>query len=146
MVVINPPVDEKIENELQALDDEFQELKAKISELRKKGKDTTMVELLTLDFSPQVRMTKVTYDKEDLFKVKNILEGIKEEIRKSEQGSRFSQTMQLIKDCYDQLRHERYSEAEKSYSKITEAYRDLPKDLKRSIYVACLDLKNKLER
>ena len=146
MVVITRKVDEKFENDLQELDEKFQELKAKISETRKKGKDTSIAEILCLDFTPKLLMAKATYDPEDKAKLKNILDEIKAELKEAEEGSQFFQATELIKEAYEHIRHEEFKEASVAYSNIMKRYKMLPQDLKRSIYFACLDLNKKISK
>lgn len=145
MVVIQRKDDEKIENLLQSLDDELQELKAKMSSLRKKGKNTEMAEMLTLDFAPKLKMARVTYESEDIEKIKNLLQEIRDELKESEEGSDFSHATDLIKEAYEYIRNDKLKEASAVYSAITKIYGTLPKDLKKTVYLACLDIKKKID-
>jgi len=144
MVVIQRKDDEEIENLLQSLDEELQELKAKMSSLRKKGKNTEIAELLTLDFAPKLKMARVTYESEDIENVKNLLQDIMDELRESEEGSDFNHAIDLIKEAYEYIRNDKLKEASAVYSAITKIYTNLPKDLKKTVYLACLDIKKKI--
>ena len=133
MVVVQRPVDESVENELQALDDKFQELKSELGDVRRKGRDTGLAEILTIDFAPKLKMAKATYDRKDIDELKQILDDIKKEIDLVNNGSDFEHVDEMIK------------EAMILYPKITKIYKELPKDLQRTIYRACLDLNNRIE-
>lgn len=146
MVVIQRPVDDKLEDELESLDEKFQELKAKLSYLRKKGKDTTMVELLIPDFAPKLRMARATYEKEDVQKLKELIQDLKDELKEAEEGSDFDHALALVKDAYESLRNDKRKEASIAYSTVVKKYKDLPKELKKTLYIACLDIKKRLDK
>jgi hypothetical protein len=146
MVIIKVPIDEEMEDKLQALDDEFQELKAKISELRKKGKDTTIPELMILDFMPKLKMARATYDREDLAKLRIFIGNLKDEIRKSEEGTDFKKALSKIKDSYEYLRNNEVKEASDLYIEIRKLYSGLSPDLKRTLCSACFDLRERIEK
>ena len=146
MVVIKRPVDEKLEDELESLDEKFQELKTKISYLRKKGKDTTIAEVFLPDFAPKLRMARATYEKEDTQKLKDMIQDLQDEIKEAEEGSDFDHALALVKDAYESLRNGKQKEASIAYSTVVKKYKDLPRDLKKTIYVACLDIKKRLDK
>jgi len=146
MVVVTRPVDESIENELQALDDEFQELKTKLSDVRKKGRDTSLAEILTIDFTPKLKMAKATYDRKDIDELRHILDDIKKEIDLADNGSDFEHIDEMIKEAYQFLREGKIKEAKILYPKITKIYKLLDKDLQRTVYSACLDLNDRIEK
>jgi hypothetical protein len=145
MVVINRPVNRKIEDKLDNLRDEFAELKTQISEVRKTGKDTSMAEVLTLDFNPKLTMARVTYEKEDIKKLQKLLDDIRKELKEAKEGSIFDHANELIKDAYEKIRDKNYSAANASYNALTKIYKDLPHEQRRVVYVACLDIKKKIE-
>jgi len=145
MVVVQRPVDESVENELQALDDKFQELKSELGDVRRKGRDTGLAEILTIDFAPKLKMAKATYDRKDIDELKQILDDIKKEIDLVNNGSDFEHVDEMIKEAYQFLREDKVKEAMILYPKITKIYKELPKDLQRTIYRACLDLNNRIE-
>ncbi len=146
MVVVNRPDDEKVEAELQSLADEFQELKARMSDLRKNGKDTRIAELMALDFTPRLRMAKVTYESKDINKIKQLLQDITTELKEAEEGSEFDHAMELIREAYEYIREGKLMEASVAYSAIVRLYKKMPGDLKRTLYLAGLDIKAKLEK
>ena len=101
MVIVKQEEDEKIEKELQELNDEFLELKTKIGVLRKKGKDPFSAEINSLDFNPKLKMAKATYEKEDIHELRGLLDEIKSELEESEKGSYFMQATKLIEEAYE---------------------------------------------
>lgn len=145
MVSIQLPVDEKIEAELQALDDRFQELKARMSEVRKKGKDTSIAEMLALDFTPKLRMARVTYEREDVKKIELLLKQIEDELQEAQEGSVFNQSTEKLEQAYEALRQGNPGEAHALYADIIAHYKELPKDMQRLIYPACAELRKRLE-
>ena len=146
MVVVQRKVNETLENTLQELEDLFQELKSRTSELRKEGKDTGIAEILMLDFYPNVKMAKATYKDEDVGKIKKLLSDIKDELDEAENGTDFNHTLELIKDAYEYLRTGKLKEASLAYSAITKEYKKLPEEFKRLTYYACTDIKKKIEK
>ena len=145
MVVIERPIDDKFENELSNLNDEFAEVVAKLSDLRKRGKDTSIAELLTYDFAPNLKMAKVTYEESDKLKLKKIIKDLRDELKLVEDGSEFQHATELIKEAYEHLRNGEIEEAKIAYSKITEKYKVLDKDNRRILYQACFDIRNKIQ-
>jgi hypothetical protein len=146
MVTIEKPVDEKIEEELQTLDDEFQELKSSMSYIRKQGKDTANVEILCLDFAPRLRMARVTYEKKDIDALRGLLLEIRQELKESDEGSIFSHCIEQIKEAYEKIRSGDKAGAAQLYSQVVQMYKDLPDDMRRSLYIACLELKKRIEK
>lgn len=144
MVVVKKKEDSKIEEELSTLTDKFQDLKALMSDLRRKGKDTSFAELYLHDFSPRVKMARVTYSKDDINKVKKLLKELKSELDEADKGDDFSQMMGLIEEAYDDIRNEKHDQVRKTYSDIMKIYSGLPDDLKRLVYVPCLDIRRKI--
>lgn len=145
MVHIALPVDEKIDAELQELDDKFQEIKAQMSEIRKKGKDTSIAETLALDFLPKLRMAKVTYEREDVIKIQQLLKDIQAELKEAQEGSLFKQITEKLEDAYESLRQGKPDEANSLYTDIISHYKELPKDMQRLVYSACAELRKRLE-
>ncbi len=146
MAVITRPIDEKKEEELQLLDEEFQDIKSRMSELRKLGKDTTIAELLALDFIPKFRMAKATYEKEDINKIKRLLDDINNELKEAEEGSEFSHVLELVKEAHEFIRQGKAHDALGVYSAIVAKYKKLPADMKRAVYTAALGIPKKIEK
>ncbi len=146
MVVIERPKDEKIENEIQSLEEQFQELKARISELRKRGRDTKTAEVLSLDFTPRVRMARATYEDSDIKKIKKLLDQINEELKEADEGSVFEHALEILREAYEYIRDGKISEAKVAYSAIVRLYKNMPDELKKTIYLAGLDVKDKIEK
>lgn len=145
MVVFKRQVDEAYEEKLSNLNDQFMELKAETSEIRKKGAPTEIVELMLIDFPPKVKMAKATYEEEDIAKLKLMIEDIKKEIKEAQEGSLFSHVLEKVEDAYALLREDKFKEASAAYAKIMLMYKELDEDLKRVLYRACLDLKTRIE-
>ncbi len=146
MVVVSRPANDKIDGDLQSLEEKFLELRARASELRRKGKDTMTVEIMEHDFAPKVRMAKATYEQEDIDKVRMVLDELAKELDEIDKGSPFSHAIEMIKDAYEYLRHENINEAITAYNAIQRIYTNLPEDMKRPIYKACLDINKKITK
>ncbi len=145
MVVIPMPHDEEYEQKLQQCDEEFQDLKAKMSILRKAGKETDIAELLALDFMPLVRMARTTLAQEDLARVRSLLQCVRSELKESEEGTVFQQSIQVIEQAYASLRDGDIRGARDAYTHLITLYKELPPDFKRSLYDASLELLKRIE-
>jgi 5'-deoxynucleotidase YfbR-like HD superfamily hydrolase len=145
MVVVNMPVDEKYLDRVSKLDEEFQELKTKLSILRKEGKDTFTPELLCLDFPPKLKLARSTYDDKDWEMLRKLLDDITAELETSQQGSLFSQTLEIVQQAFEDARQGRITEAKDKYNSIISMYKNIPQEHKRIIYMACLELRRRLE-
>ncbi len=145
MVIVKMPVDEKFEESLQTLDDEFQEIKARLSLVRKNGRDTFTAEQLCLDFAPKLKMAKATGDPKDRQVLRQLLNEIAKELDESESGSLFSQSLEIIKDAYEYIRQGNLAEATQLYNKVLSLYKEIPQEHKRIIYQACMELRKRLE-
>jgi uncharacterized protein YjgD (DUF1641 family) len=146
MVVVKRKVNEKYEERLSNLKDRFQELKEEVSELRKKGFNTEIVEVLLYDFAPRIKMAKVTYDEFDIERINNLFKNIEEELEIVKNGSDFTNVLKGIEEAYEMLRTDKYSEASKKYHEIIEKYKKLPQDQKRFVYVPSMDLWKKIRK
>lgn len=144
MVLVKMPVNEALENELSSYEEKGAELKQKMSELTKEGKDTSIMRIKFADLSPAIRMARATYDEKDVAKVRSIVEDLEKELEIAEHGSDFDNALALIKSAYEDIREGRRAEAAKKYSQITEYYKRLSGELKRAVYVACLDIHKRL--
>lgn len=146
MVLIQKQVDDKAEAEIQKLEDHFQELKEKISVLRRNGIDTSMPELLISEFAPRVKMARVAYEKDDIHRIKKLLTDLENETALAEKGSDFSSFMQMLYSANDLIRDNKIAKAEELYSKLSNTYKLLPKDLQRLVYAACADMRQRLDK
>ena len=146
MVKIEIPRDEKLDDMLESLEEHLKEMKEEASELRKQGKDTTMVDLMMIDILPRIRMAKITNDKRDVDAVKRLLARIHNEIDELKTGTEFDAALSKIQKAYDSIRDGKYYDAWQRYTEIRKLYRKLPEDLRRIIYVASLDIHQKLQQ
>ncbi|HII17415.1 TPA: hypothetical protein HA361_05875 [Candidatus Woesearchaeota archaeon] len=145
MAVIERPTNDRIENELSELADNFAQVKARLSEIRKKGKYTGAAEILLYDFSPKLNMAKVTYEREDILRVKKLLDDLRQELDEAERGSPFEHALEMIAEAYQYTREDNIGEAAMVYQKIMGIYKSLEKDRQRIIYRACIDLHKRIE-
>jgi hypothetical protein len=60
--------------------DKFEEMKEKISEKRKKGKDTFISELKLMSMQYKMKLFKATKDKKDYLKIKRLIREIEKDI------------------------------------------------------------------
>lgn len=73
-------MDEKTEAEIDSLLTALAELKEEISRLRKQGKDPLVADCLLRSVKSKIMFYKASEDKEDLLKIKSILEDARKEI------------------------------------------------------------------
>ncbi|MBU0979333.1 MAG: hypothetical protein KJ709_00875 [Nanoarchaeota archaeon] len=137
------PTDEKIEDKLVEYRDALQDLKLEISEIRRDGYDTSILDLKVVEVEPQIKMARVTYEKKDIEKVQEKLDGIKKEMKTTKEGDPFKRIMDLIEQCFDDLRNDKKGDAISKWKDIQEIYRILPKDLQRTVFRACLELRRR---
>jgi predicted nucleic acid-binding Zn-ribbon protein len=71
---------DKLENMFESLKNEYRELKAEVSEFRKKGFDTTIVNLKLMNIPSKIQLAESTREYRDIEKVKMMLNNIKSEI------------------------------------------------------------------
>ncbi|HIH38743.1 hypothetical protein J4460_05625 [Candidatus Woesearchaeota archaeon] len=135
---------QEIEDELGGLQDEFTDLMQQVSEVRKKGKDTRIAEMKALEFAPTLKMAKVTYDKDDIERVKRVIKRVKDELEEVREGSDMDNTYALIQEAYEHLRNGDVAHALTAYTNITRLYPRLTPDQKRMVYSACIDIQEKI--
>ena len=144
MVIVPYPVDESIEKELAKYQDQFNDLKAEASELRKNGRDTFFVETKMLEFGSLVKISRVTYDPVDVKKIQMLLADLRHELDTVKEGEPIEQALKLISDCTLDIHYGEFPRARTAYNTITVIYRLLPKEEKNLIIEACNYIREKL--
>jgi hypothetical protein len=145
MVIVEIPKDEKTEDMLDSFIEHFKELKDEVSEIRKQGLDTSLVDLMMMDFLPKVKLARATYEDKDIDQLKRQLAQIRHEIDIIKSGTEFDEALQKIKDAYDKIRAEKYADAHQLYAEIQKIYNNLPEDSRRVVYKAALDIRQKIQ-
>lgn len=144
MVVVTIPKNETTEELLDSLSEHFLELKEEISELRKQGLDTKMIDLMLIDVNPKIKMARATYEPKDIDSVKKSLAMIRNEIDTVKTGTDFDAALASIQDAYDFIREGKYAEAQRIYSKLRDVYKKLPEEMRRIVYLASLDIHKRI--
>jgi len=144
MVIVEMPKDEKTDEILDSLTEHLTELKSETSELRKKGLDTKMIDLLMMDVLPKIRLARTTYEEKDVDSVKKSLAMIRNEIDSVQAGTDFDAALESIQNAYEFIREGNYPEALKIYLKLRDVYKKLPEEMRRIVYVASLDIHKKI--
>jgi hypothetical protein len=139
-MIVKRPVNEDIENKLNSYKDTFLELKQEISEIRREGKDTSIIELLVYEVEPLIKMARATYEDRDIVKVGAKLDEIRNEMTVAKEGEPFVKMQALIQKAFAFLRDDKRDEAAKLWAEIQGIYTTLPKDLQKTVYKACLEL------
>ncbi len=146
MVVIEIPRDEKKEELLGELLEHLNQFKEENSELRKKGHDTKMVDLLMMDIPARVRLARVAYDESEIEAIKKGLAQIRHELDSVKEGTEFDEALLKLMMANEHLRHGRVRDAQLSYRELQKVYGVLPEDLKKVLYKAAYDLHKKIDK
>ena len=146
MVQIKIEKDERIEEKLDALMEHLGELKEEASELRKQGMDLSMADLKMIDVPSRVNLARKTYAQSDIDAVTKALAQIKNEIDEVKSGTKFDEALKKIEDAYQQIREEKYDEANETYAELKTIYSGLSGDLRKIIFKASLDIHKKLTK
>jgi hypothetical protein len=138
--ITNPKKDKILEGYL----DKLTALKKRLSKLRKGAYDTQFIEPFILNVAPKVKMAKATYEDVDMDKVKDDVNWIENQIEIIEQNRDFPQIYQKVQEIYDLLRVGDNSQATILYLELRNDYKSLDGKSKETIYVACLDIHERL--
>ena len=144
MVVIEIPKDEKTEEMLNSFLEHLTELKEEAGEIRRQGLDTTMLDLLMMDFLPKVKLARVTYEQKDIDNVRKALAQIRHEIDVVKEGTEFDAALRQIQTAYERIREGRNPEAQAIYVELREVYKKLSGEMRQIIYKAALDIHKRL--
>lgn len=143
-MLIKQKMDEEKEKEIDKLKDEFIEAQGAVSELRKKGKDTSIAELQLLDIPAKMKIANITQDDKDILNIRYAIKQAKQEISEIESGSDFDRIHILILEAFEHLRKDEKEKARDCYKEIMSLYKQLTKDLKETVYSACAELNKRL--
>ncbi len=145
-MLIKEKIDEKIEKEIDKLKDSYIEVQGTVSNLRKKGKNTEIAEILLIDIPAKIKMVGITQDIKDVGLTERAIEKIKNEINDIVNGSDFDHINELIQESFEHLRKGEKQLAINKYSQIMSLYKLLTGDLKKTVYRACKKLRKDLSR
>jgi len=144
-VIVKQPLNEEAEKEIDKLKDDFIELQQNVTELRKKGQETEIADVMLLDMPAKIKMAKMTQDSRDIKIARKYLDSIKEELNEIEHGSEFDRVTTLIEEAFDLARKGDKKMAKERYREIMALYRILPKDLKKTAFDGCIELRKRLD-
>ena len=139
-MIVKREVDEKFEENIVKMKEEFEDLKQEMSDIRKAGKNTKIAEVYLLNIMPKLKMALVTYDKFDVKKAREWLDGFRAEIEYAKKGDPFEKDLQKIHEAYEHIFKKEKKEAVKLYNALKKSYNNYPNELKRLIYNSCLDI------
>lgn len=145
MVHLKIPVDEKVEELLESLQDHMAEMKEEITELRRGGQDTSIIDILIMDVIPKIKFARATGDERDIASVKKLLGRIRYEIDQVKDGTEFDEVLNKIESACEKIRQEKYHDALKDYARIQELYGKLDPELKRVIYLISIKIHKDIE-
>ena len=98
--------DEKEEDlhqaKIYALSEKLKELKARISDARKEGKDPLIADLVLRNVNAKIKMAEVTHDKRDFDEVEKILKRAESELEEALK----EEELDLKKEVNEKLRHD----------------------------------------
>ena len=123
------------------------ELRARISELRKKGADMKIASLKILEVPPKISMFKITKDSKDLERIKTSIEYVEKEINESNNKlglDNIDKIHILINDANIYLDNNRKTDAENTYEKIEKIYSGLSGESKLKLKYELDNLNKKI--
>ncbi len=145
-MLIKKEMDPEKEKQIDKLKDDLIELQTTVSEMRKKGRETSIPELLLLEIPARIKNAEITGEQKDIDKIKKGIDSIKEEIEEIEKGSDFDHIYDLIRSAFENIRQDKIKKAKEEYNQMINIYRMLPKDLKKTVISACEELRRRLSR
>jgi hypothetical protein len=144
-MLIKEASDPEKEKQIDKLKDEFLEVQGIVSEMRKKGLDTRVVELILIDLPPKIKIAQITQDDNDIKIVKKTILDLRNDIDEINKGSDFEHLHSLLEEAFECARLGDKEKAAKKYGDLIALYKLLPKDLKNTVYSACIKLNEKLK-
>ena len=145
MVIMQLPKNEKKEEMLDSFLEHLNELKAEVSEIRKAGYDTTMVDLMMIDVPSYVKLARVTYEPGDFDRIKKGLAEIRHELDLVKTGTEFEDALEKLHLTFDLYREGKIKEARQKYKELTTVYKSLPEDLRKTLFKASFEIHKKLD-
>ena len=143
-MIIKRPENEHVESALNGFHDTLLELRQEVSELRRSGKQTDILDLRLMEVEPLIKMARATYEDRDVDKVAQALQRIVDEMLIVKQGDPFQRIQALIAETYQLLREGNQALAAKNWEEMQALYSQLPKDLQKTVYRACMDIQAKV--
>ncbi len=143
-MLVKKPVDEEMENEIDRLTEEFNEFKAQVSDARKKDIDTTYIDMRLAEFPALVMMVRAAYEQEEFAKLKKYVKDLKHDLEEAKEGYPVTKAIMLIREIYDDLRKGRAEAALTGYNTLMVYYKALNPELRRVVYSACIDIREKI--
>jgi len=145
MVVVENPINEQMQKELDGYEDEFKETLGKITDMRKEGKDTKLVEIMVLAVQPKIKMVRVTWESNDMSSLKSSIDDLKAEIKSIEEGIPFDTLLAIVHDIYVALFDKKLKDATKSYNELISLYKKIKDpDMKKMVYPVCVGLHKRI--
>lgn len=131
---------EELEKKLDKINDRLGEIREETSNLRKSGYNTHILDIKMINVGPKLRMLKATKSYEDHEKLKSILKDLWNEIEHIKKEDFFAFTLGLLNQLSIDLNKDDHESSIISYSRLREAYRELPEDLRKLIHPTCMDM------
>lgn len=128
-------------DEIKKLEDEVVEIKSDLSQLRRKGFETDLIDIYMVNLMPKIRMAKSTLLDEDIKKSENEIEYVKLEIKKLKEKELPVHVVWAVSEANEALVKEDFNLAKEKYEFIKKFY-DNAEDstLKRLIHPACIKI------
>lgn len=154
-MVINKMV-EGMDLTIENLKVQLNEIKQKISQCRKRGLYTKIVELKIMSVPSKIQLLEATRDFRDVQKANNIINDARNEIEFIEkQGlnsgdevnvSKLEEATKIIEEIDNLLKENKIKEAKDSYLKCTDIYKSLPQENKKEILGRLNELRIRINR
>jgi|GEM_PF-2995093 len=85
MDILHDPIPKDVEHALETLKTDYDELRVKISETRKQGKDALIPSLMLKQFPPKLQLAQVTRSRDDIAKAELILRQVSFELTQAKE-------------------------------------------------------------
>ena len=142
-----------MEEDLTSLDklkEMFRNLKSRMSELRKKGYDLSIPEIMILVLPPKIKLAEVTKKKEDIENAIAVISEINHELDEIEKTKNINIMLRdvnnLLNQCADSLKEGNIDEAKEIYLKAEKIYRELPEEAKIEVFDKYFEVRENIEK
>ncbi len=141
---IKEKVDEEIEKKIDREKDRYLEVQQEVSELRRKGKPTELMEIKLIDIPAKLKIAQLNKEENDIVQLRRAIDSIKKDVEEEINGSDFDHANVLIQEAFEHLRKDEKKQAVEKYNEMTKLYKFLTQDLKGTVYSACSELRKRL--
>jgi hypothetical protein len=143
-MLIKQQVDKEKEKIVDKLKDDYLDLQQEVSELRRNGKGTEIVEVMLLEIPAKIKTATINLEDNDINIAKKSIEDIRKETNEIKNGSDFEHMKEMLENAFEDLRKDEKNKAFEKYNDIMKIYPLLTKAMKQTVFSACMELRKRL--